>query len=411
MARSQARSTLLKLGLATLSAVAALGGAELCLRRVLPRATRYYVWEPSLERVLHPRPELVPGVRGPSVFRTSSIGLRADELTPAHDVRILAVGGSTTECLLLDQDEAWPELVRGALAERFPERGIWVGNAGSSGRHARDHVVQLRHLLPQLGPLDVVVLLVGVNDLMLPLAQGAAFDPGYLDRPGAEGELLRRAFRVLPLAVDERGPAWKRTALWRAGASLRDAFFPSALVQDGEGVALERWREHRRRAPAVRAELPDLEPALREYRRNVRTLIRACRAHGARVVCATQPHLWRPDLPAELAALCWMGGVGRYQEQPGAEYYSIAALARGMGRYNAALIELCGELEVACVDLEPLLPKDERAFYDDVHVNEDGARRMAAALAAELAAGRPFVPAGDRVADPDDDPPGTLGQR
>ena len=385
------RPTLLRVGLMGLSLVLALGLAELVLRRTIPRATAFYLWEPSVEKRFQPRPELVPGVEGPSVFRTSSIGLRADELTPAHDVRILALGGSTTECSLLDQSEAWPQIVQQRLGEQFPDRGVWVGNAGASGRHARDHRAQLRYLLPQLPELDVLVLLVGVNDLMLPLAQGPAFDPRYMERPGSERELLLRAFRLLPLEIEERLPFWKRTALWRLGAQVRDRWFPAPVVFDGEGVAFQTWRTYRRETPNLRPELPDLDDALDEYRRNMRALIEAGRAAGARVVCATQPFLWRTDLPAEMAALCWMGGAGPYQERPGSEYWALGALAEGMTLYNGALLELCAEANVACVDLEPLLAKDTSAFYDDVHFNEAGARLVAEAIADELAQGAPFV--------------------
>ena len=385
------RSSILRIGVLAASLALALVAAELVLRRAIPRARAFYLCEPSIEKRFQPRPELVPGVSGTSVFRTSSIGLRADELTSDHDVRILALGGSTTECSLLDQAEAWPQIVQERLTERFPDRGVWVGNAGASGRHARDHTVQLRFLLPQLPQLDVLLLLVGVNDLMLPLAQGPAFDPRYLERPGSERELLLRSFRLLPLEIEERLPSWKRTALWRVGAQVRDQWFPAPVVFDGEGVAFETWRAYRREAPRLRARLPDLGPALDEYRRNMRALIEAGRASGARVVCATQPFLWRADLPAELADLCWMGGVGPYQERSGSEYWSLGALAEGMALYNRALVELCAELAVACVDLEPLLAKDASSFYDDVHFNEAGARIVADALANELAQGSPFT--------------------
>ena len=48
--------------------------------------------------------------------------------------RILTLGGSSTECLVLDQTEAWPQLLQDRLNETNKYQ-VWVGNAGQSGTH------------------------------------------------------------------------------------------------------------------------------------------------------------------------------------------------------------------------------------------------------------------------------------
>ncbi|MCI0545958.1 MAG: SGNH/GDSL hydrolase family protein, partial [Candidatus Rokubacteria bacterium] len=183
-----------------LGAALALVAAELCLRALAPRAGGFYVWAPGLERTFHPLPGTMPGVEGPSSFRINSIGLRSAEPAAGSDPRILCVGGSTTECLYLDQEETWPALVEKQLGP-----GAWVGNAGRSGRQTRDHVVQLERLLPLFEGLDRVVLLVGVNDLGLVLGQGERYDPRGLDDPGLREEALRRAFEIVPRSLSEEG--------------------------------------------------------------------------------------------------------------------------------------------------------------------------------------------------------------
>src|SRR6185295_4099420 len=92
-------------GLALLSSLLALGLGEAVLR--LPSRDAFYIWPPHLHQEMHPTPEIMPGVSGTARFEVSSLGLRGDELPAARDLRILALGGSTTECLYLDQTEAW----------------------------------------------------------------------------------------------------------------------------------------------------------------------------------------------------------------------------------------------------------------------------------------------------------------
>lgn len=382
--RAAARWT--RLVLIGVSLAAALAAAELVLRRGAARATRHYVWEPSFERVFHPDPDLVPGVSGPSRFMTNALGLRGDELGPESDYRVLALGGSTTECLMLDQEEAWPQLVQTILnQDPAVRRRVWAANAGASGRHTRDHVVQLECLLPELPRIDCVVMLAGVNDLLLVLSEGERYDPDFMARPEARHAIALRAFRLLPLAEEERLAWYKRTALWRLGAQVRDRFFPSPLVVDGAGASIERWRQHRWQAPRVLDTLPDLAAGLREYRANLSRMVALVRAAGARPILATQPALWREDLEPELERRCWMGGIGDYQARPGATYYSVAALARGMAAYNRELTELACELDVAVVDLAAVIPSDDADFFDDVHFTEAGSRLVARAVAAEIA--------------------------
>jgi lysophospholipase L1-like esterase len=357
---------------------------ELALRAFSPGiASDYFVWPPHLERVFRPSPGIMPGVEGPARFFVGSLGLRGDELGADDDLRVLAVGGSTTECLYLDQGEAWPQRLQVELA-RLQHRRPWVGNAGRSGLNARDHLVQLRHLLPQLPRMDVVVLLVGLNDMMLALAQDEAWDAGFLDREGAEAELLARAFDVRPLAEEHGLPFHRRTALWRLIERMRAELLP-ARTQDTAGERYRSWREHRASAARWRTELPGhVEAALDEYRQSLRSLIATCRERGAVPLLVTQPAMWRSDLPEHLDALLWMGGVGDYQSEPGHEYYTPAALARGMELYNRALLEVAGDEEVNAFDLAAAMPRDASAFYDDVHFNEAGARRVAELLARHM---------------------------
>ena len=72
-------------------------------------------------------------------------------------------------------------------------------------------------------------------------------------------------------------------------------------------------------------------------------------------------------------------------------YLSTGALARVMARYNEALLDVCRQRALACVDAAKVLPRDTTAMYDDVHFNEQGARLLAHELAAYFRRHPPFL--------------------
>jgi lysophospholipase L1-like esterase len=328
-------------------------------------------------------PESRLGIEGSRHFHVNSRGLRADELGPEHEVRVLAFGGSTTECLILDQKEAWPHLVQEILGGPPGSRPVWVGNAGVSGRGSREHVFQVPRLLASYPETDVALVLVGVNDLGMRLQQDDEYDPRFLERENVEDEMIPRAFAHYPLEFRSSLPYHKRLELYARLRHLKNYVMmvlpDRGEVQNASGSNIARWRENRRNATRIRMQLPDLAESLAEYRRNLMRIAASAREAGVPLVFITQPSLWRSDLPDEERALLWWGGVGEFMaEGARTEFYSVEALAEGMHRYNRVLLSVCQESGAHCLDLASLLPKDTTVFYDGVHFHEAGARRVAA---------------------------------
>jgi len=201
MGTHKSPGNLAKLLLGAGSLAFSLAVGELALRLLLPAPTDYCVWLPSRTYRFEPDPAIMPGVHGPSECFVNASGLRGDELPSDSTYRILTVGGSTTECLYLDQGESWPARLQQKLNAGHATHRAWVGNAGRSGLTTREHLLQLEHLLSPARRIECVVLLVGFNDLNLRLSQDADYDPHFLERPEAEAQLLRRAFLLAPPAA------------------------------------------------------------------------------------------------------------------------------------------------------------------------------------------------------------------
>jgi len=338
----------------------------------------------------------MPGISGPSRFLANSLGIRGDEFKSSDTYRILAIGGSTTECLYLDQSETWPMLLQKYLNETAMYHNVWVGNAGMSGKTTRHHITAMKYMPLHDMRIDMIILLIGVNDFIIRLSQDERYDPNFAMKPGSEQALINETFYGGHPYGD--APFFKRAALWQVAHKAKDVIAEKVGKDNSERHNLQdefakmyvRLRQQRHEAIEMRDELPDLSSAIEEYKHNVHTVIDIAQENSIRLVLVTQPTMWKADLPDQLERLLWLGGTGDFMNQSNRPYYSAQALDGGMKTYNQGLLRVCEERRVECLDLSSLLEKDVTVFYDDVHFNESGAQKVANALA-EYLVRRQFV--------------------
>lgn len=370
--------------------------AELVLRAVLPGSSRYLVHLAHTRRIFNPLPEFVPGVKDSAYFVTNAFGIRGPEFgADSAEYRVLALGGSTTECAVLDEPETWPAIMDAAMARARDGREVWIGNVGRSGLTSRDHVVEFRYLLPQLPRIDLIVVLAGINDLTSTLKQGFNYQPPLpITDPSAERQQVGRTFAVTPgpfhrpgteFLLSQDAPWYKATALWQLAKRVRIRMTSNSLVQDPEGRNYELWRSHRRNPARLLDTLPDLGPALEEYTRNLNEIADLADSLGIRLVMLTQPTLWSEGMSDSARALLWMGGTGDFQARPGEDYFTPPRLRHALDRYNGAVLDVCARRHLGCLDLAAKVPADTRYFYDDVHFTEDGSRLVGQVVSAYLA--------------------------
>ena len=345
--------------------------AELVLRAWYPVPTRYYVWPPNLRVDFAPTDAATPGVAGPGRFRTNSLGLRSDEPFPDARRIVYVFGGSTAADLYLDQDEAWVALVQQGLNRTPGQPRTWIGNLARPSLASVHNLVHFDRLLPELPRADLLVNLVGVNDLQL------ALKSSYLDASTPETQLAW-AFAIRP----PEGGVWSRLATVRAvrlaWQTWRQARF--GLVQTRSAEGYRRLRECRQTAPAANLvdTLPSLGDALAEYRGNLVALAARARAYGAPMLFLTQPTLWAERMGAAEQARLLAGGLGPIKTWcTHQRYFSPRALAEGMRAFNEVLRDVCRMPGVTCRDLAAALPPRAEYFYDDMHLSEAGARRVA----------------------------------
>lgn len=217
---------------------------EILIKLLLPSVIDDYLlyriaWPKNTHTTFWPDSNILQGVYGKSEFQTSSIGVRGREINESDSIRILTVGGSTTECLYLDQSESWPCLLEKQLKDVY--KNVWVGNIGRSGFLTPHHLEQIRVFPTDKYKIDLVIILVGNNDIATLLKHGTEY---YT-------------------SLDYETPFYKMTASWilfeRINFMILNLFdYYDNFIRDSNGVAYSKWRQYRNQASKIIHTLPDL---------------------------------------------------------------------------------------------------------------------------------------------------------
>lgn len=356
---------------------------EAVSRVLLPNL--YFVWPPNFSMVFDAESN-IGGVDFPSQLTTNIHGMRGDPLSDSYAYRVLAVGGSTTICVYLDDESAWPQRVQHRLNEALGAGKVWVGNAGRPGHMTTEHVLQVEALLSQHPEIDAVMLLIGINDLIRHLPK--ARDPNRKEPPQDPQRALRMAFSFYP-GWDDETPWYRRNIVARVWEMSNwhpwGRGDPKQLrPEDAKGEFVAMMREYRQHGAEFLPDLPDLASGLSAYNDRVHQIIDIAQRADVDVILMTQPVLWRPGLSTADRKLLWGGGppLGRFRN--GATYYSAEALDRGMALYNNNLLEICASREIQCLDLDAAIPRTAKIFYDDAHFTDYGSDRVSEVVAEHL---------------------------
>ncbi len=275
--------------------------------------------------------------------------------TRADELRIAVVGGSTVECSALAADKRWSAVLE-QLLQAQQQRPVTVLNLGISAQDTRTHLATTCHVVTSLA-VDVCVFLIGTNDLGVATAS---------EHPMLGGECYYPAPKWSQLLKD----TWSLTQIAR---HLRSSEAARARTTPyfAEAAAFQA------RLPLRETDLQTTPGGLAAYARNVVSLAGLCKEHGIAVLFATQPSMFSTDpSPEELRAF-WGCHLGDRR-------ISAANFVALLDTVNEHLLATCREHHYACIDLAHQLPKGFACFYDQVHFNEAGARRVAEALVAPI---------------------------
>ncbi len=349
---------------------------ELGWRVFVPSSTKY-IYPPNQRHVVRREAKFTPGASGDAVTSINEWGMRGRSVRmlagKTNVLKIITIGGSTTICEYLDDSESWPQLLMDNLNSAQKQRFVYVANAGVSGHNTADHL-ELLHRFPVVQQADMLIFLIGVNDVESALA---------LEGRSGESDLVARA-STTSFEEPPRYPLYTRLRLYQLVETARVAL---GLKRAPNGAD---WYGERRRVRAQSTFLPppNVDIPREEYRLRCERIAKYCRSTGQRCVFLTQPTIWRSELTATEESLIWLGWVGRIEAPKG--FVRASDLATIMNRFNQTLLDVCRTDELECYDLASAIPKETFAFFDDAHFSPGGAKLVARFLADHLLKTEPF---------------------
>jgi len=370
--------------------------AEYAARRWIRRFGHYYVWTPGLRLHLHPDPVVSPKLEALARIEVNADGERGDPVprSAGRVYRVLVAGGSPVECALLDQSTSWPGALQRMLSAPQPLRtlgasAVHVGNIGFSGVTSQALNLIFQRVLRRYHDLDVIVVMVGGNDVFEFIAAQGTASYGPRAIPASE---FFSAHPEWPFAWAPR-----RLALIRLALALRARWLRPVKTHHGSGKWVDKARAMRRRALETRTATPDPTPMLALFEQQLRELLAQARRCARRVIVLRQPWFEKAYTAEDLAHI-WHGAVGDPHRGDVSTYYSVEVLCRLMALVSARAARVADDMGLEHVDLMPALEPSLETFYDFVHYTPAGAAIVAQAIATTLLSARETaVPADDGI--------------
>lgn len=343
------------------------------------------------------------------LLKRNQLGLRGpDPTTNPQDFRIIAMGGSTTECEVLSDGTTWPDLVNRKLSENI--KNIWVNNAGVNGQSTTGHISFLESSIVNLKP-KVVLFLIGANE-----QNGYYLDETHKDfgrdSSASYDKEINREYQVQYkkklwpqlISIVEKFKRHSKILLYiselrrryladRYRLGYQTVNFES-FMKDDELITLSHDSQEREiDLKALKTRRPDLKIVKKELeaqkavmdsvRENILKLISISRQHGITPVFITQPALFGGEIDPTTGVnldkmVLQSGNVGWGQGLTGKEMWMM------LEAYNDLTREVGREKNIKVIDLARKMPKDSIYYYDFVHYSKPGAQLVSQLIYDEL---------------------------
>lgn len=317
------------------------------------------------------------GISGKKEFTINKQGARGSLFTDST-YNIICIGGSTTECLYLDDSESWPAILESRLRDGW-KKNVNVASIGKSGCTSGINFLHLKYSVPFIKNTNAAILMCGLNDCM----QWLSYPNDSLLEFVDEQKKVSQVFFADKIV----GYSIRKSAIYKLLKNACKGCDATVKwkIQDSKAASYSDWRQNRHNATILIDTIPHLEMALTAYANNLEKMYIEAQKQKIRMIVCNQAFLYDSLLNPQLDSLLWMGGVGDYQKPGKHAYYSRKALQVCLGQFNKATHIFCSRhSDVVEVQLEGKLPKDTTVFYDDCHFNQNGAKRVAELIAASF---------------------------
>ncbi|MCC6818935.1 MAG: SGNH/GDSL hydrolase family protein [Bacteroidia bacterium] len=306
---------------------------------VLPKNTQYTTDLPQVQ-----------GLDSQLIHTKNSMGFRGEELTDSNAIKILCMGGSTTECYYLSDGKDWPNLLGKKLQKTNPK--IWLNNAGMDGQSSFGNLQMLKQYILQMHP-NYIILMCGLNDMSLD-------EPSKFDQ--YDGTWFKKLYNKLEL------PSTILNII-RAGKA-KDAGLNHQFIDDITSMDTMIMNDSQ-----ILHRLEKEQKYIGPYKNRLREFADLCKQNHIQLIFVAQSILFSDE--KDLLTNVYLGHL-RTGEINGKARSLILKM------YNKSTYDVANEKGVPFINLAARLPKDSRFYYDGYHFTNDGADFVAAMIGEEL---------------------------
>lgn len=297
-------------------------------------------------------------------FRTDNNGfVRPSDIHAKPELTIVFLGGSTTECMYVDEELRFPYYT-GKLLEK--ESGLRVnsynsGVSGNNSMHSND--ILLNKVIP-LHP-DYVILYHNINDITILLIQGGYWND-HFNRSLIYKTLLQK-------------DSTKDFSIHSKLKAVKDLICPNlyraiqSFLGDKKLADRDEWEEFRGKKITINKKF-----ILSEFRKSLSTFINICRVHEIVPILMTQASRLKKEPDQNITEI-----VFHLKRDFGIEYDQFREIHCDM---NETIRRVALDNKVMLVDLEKEIPKEKSHIYDVAHYNNEGSKAVA-----EIVAGKVFT--------------------
>ena len=305
---------------------------------ILPKNTKYSVELPNY-----------PGLDTQLIHNKNSLGMRGPELNGSEKLKIICMGGSTTECFYLNDGKDWPGVLGNKIKKDYPNS--WLNNAGMDGQSTFGNIQMLKQYIVSLKP-NYILLMCGLNDMGLDA-------PSNFDE---NKSLFTKIYNFLEipstvLNIIRDGKAKE--------SGLNHKFI--ADISKSERLQMD--------DTAIVKRLIKEQEFISAYVKRLDEFAKICRVNNIKLIFISQSILFSDE--KDLYTNTYLGDIKTGQINGKTRGY-ISKL------YNKLTFDFAETQKIPYINLNARLPKDSRFFYDGYHFTNDGSEITAGIIFDEI---------------------------
>ncbi|MDO9532445.1 MAG: SGNH/GDSL hydrolase family protein [Deltaproteobacteria bacterium] len=358
-----------------------IGGMALVTEKILAYRAQPNIYYPGIKRfvklresrplysdVLIPPPNTMEIsdslVRKGYPFRIDDNGfIMPSKIHVKPQLTLAFLGGSTTECAYVEEENRFPYLV-GRLVEKktgLRTDSYNAGKAGNTSLHSLD--VLLNKVIP-VKP-DVAIMMHNVNDLAVLIFEKTFWTKNPYRSPLVE---IKPSFKTAMKSIEESFHIMRDLYIPHLSRQLK-SFYHYTI---GKSVKTDEFKQARGHKIPV-----DKHRLVSEFSMNLQMFIDISRARKITPVLMTMANRLKDDPDPFILSL----ERKTVETGTGLNYKDFKEL---VDLFNQTIREVAAANNVLVIDLDRKVPKEKELMYDFVHLNDAGSKYVSDIIAAEL---------------------------